>query len=158
MNGHTAARVITELGLQQAQPVLHHFPGRGRPVVKRPVLRRAEAREAGGPGQLAPGWDKVGTLRSTEEPHEGETAGPGGQRAGQACGPCGEAPPLLLTATVPISRKPSWNTLPSSFLSTVSPTSPPCQPALGLQGHSLTLTSLSVSGSAGPRGLGRKHG
>lgn len=45
VHSHAAARVITELALQQAQPVLHHFAGRGRPVIKRPVLQKAAARE-----------------------------------------------------------------------------------------------------------------
>ena len=45
VHSHAAAGVITELVLQQAQPVLHHFARRGRPVIKRPVLQKAAARE-----------------------------------------------------------------------------------------------------------------
>lgn len=43
VHSHAAAGVITEFGLQQAQPVLHHFAGRGRPVIERPVLQRGAA-------------------------------------------------------------------------------------------------------------------
>ena len=45
VHSHAAAGVITELVLQQAQPVLHHFAGRGCPIIKRPVLQEAAARE-----------------------------------------------------------------------------------------------------------------
>lgn len=160
VNGHTAARVIAELGLQQAQPVLHHLPGRGRPVIKGPVLWRAEAREAGRLGPVSP-WPGQGRHSGKHggTPRGGGTAGPRGQSAGQACSPHGKAShaspadffgPLLQEA---LPEHPS-----SSLLSTVSPSSPPCQPTLSLQGHSLTLTNLNVSESAGPRGLGSKRG
>lgn len=45
MHSHAAARVITELVLQQAQPVLHHFARWGRPIIKWPVLQKAAARQ-----------------------------------------------------------------------------------------------------------------
>lgn len=40
VHSYAAARVIVELGLQQAQPVLYHLARRGRPIIKGPVLQR----------------------------------------------------------------------------------------------------------------------
>lgn len=53
VHSHTAAGVCAELGLQQAQPVVHHLAGRGRPVVKRPVLHTEAACEGSRPSG---GW------------------------------------------------------------------------------------------------------
>lgn len=40
VHSYAAARVIVELGLQQAQPVLYHLARRGRSIIKGPVLQR----------------------------------------------------------------------------------------------------------------------
>ena len=106
VHSHAAAGVITELVLQQAQPVLHHFAGWGRPIIKRPVLQKAAARqdhswrwsESRDPGQPAQGHsDKQG---GCWEPPAGEGRGTGPR----------ECPPAKLLPIIS-SRKPSQNTL-----------------------------------------------
>lgn len=121
VNSHTAARVITELGLQQAQPVLHHFPRRGRPVIERPVLWRAEARETGGPGPVSP---RPGQGRHSEKHTEGSHEGEG-QQAPEGRELARHAVPtsrlLILFCLHPLSP---------------SPGSPPEHPALFFPEHS----------------------
>lgn len=159
VHGHTAARVCAELGLQQAQPVVHHLAGRGRPVVKRPVLHTEAACEGPRPSG---GW--TGRAQAsrpwapTRSGHRGPVLararrgqgaeglcwrgpGPGQNSAGwgwEGKVPCG---PLLLTPPSP-PQDTFWNMLP------FSPERPTLHQAMVTLGHSLTLAGLTASGSA----------
>jgi len=39
VHGHTAARVFTELGFQQVEPIFHYLAWRRRSIIERPILQ-----------------------------------------------------------------------------------------------------------------------
>lgn len=149
VHSHAAAGVITELVLQQAQPVLHHFAGRGCPIIKRPVLQEAAAREEpqleGGVRAGAQASLPMGALTSKEDIGSPPRVTVGAQ-APESAPPC-KAPPIVS------SRKPSQNTL--LFLGG-SPGSP--SPLSSVHAVVLNSPSLSHSGPTDPRGLVHERG
>lgn len=46
VHGHAAARVLAELGLQQVEPIFHDLAGRRCSIIKWPILRGWEERNA----------------------------------------------------------------------------------------------------------------
>lgn len=140
VHGHAAARVITELGLQQAQPVLHHLPWRGRPIVKRPVLQKGAACEdpqpKGGARSGAQAGPPTSTRRSLEDvrsPGPGELPLPGSS----SFSPPGSLP-----------RTPG-----SALLRAREPPGPPVRPQC-LWGQRLTLSQPERFWVSRPKGSG----
>lgn len=115
VHSHTAARVCAELGLQQAQPVVHHLAGRGRPVVKRPVLHTEAACEGSRPSG---GWTGRAQASRPWAPTRSGRRGPVLARAGPGAelswaggrGRCLAA--LSCSLPRPLPRKPSGTCSP----------------------------------------------